>query len=215
MSVKRRVDTGRYEVRWRESGRHRSKSFSLRKDALAFDREIERRKRLGTLHQLEAGEELLADFVERWWQLHAIPNLEANTRAAYATTWDRHVLPRLGGYRLHDISPMAVDQFRVDLERAGVGAPTIRKALAVLQSVLGRAVLWGALPANPVAAVAKPTARRTRAPRALPPARIEQIRDHLQPIDAALVSLLAYAGLRPGEALALQWGEPTRTNSPG
>jgi integrase len=43
--------------------------------------------------------------------------------------------------------------------------------------------------------------------RPLPPAVVEAIRGQLHQRDAALVSLLAYAGLRPGEALALTWGD--------
>lgn len=35
------------------------------------------------------------------------------------------------------------------------------------------------------------------------PAEVEMIRSAMGPRDAALVSVLAYAGLRPGEALAL------------
>lgn len=37
------------------------------------------------------------------------------------------------------------------------------------------------------------------------PETVEAIRRQLEPADAALVSVLAYEGLRPGEAFALQW----------
>jgi integrase len=37
------------------------------------------------------------------------------------------------------------------------------------------------------------------------PSEVEAIRSRLSLRDATLVSLLAYAGLRPGEALALRW----------
>jgi integrase len=41
----------------------------------------------------------------------------------------------------------------------------------------------------------------------VPPAIVEQLRARLHPRDAAFVSVLAYAGLRPGEALALTWAD--------
>ncbi|HWK17948.1 MAG TPA: site-specific integrase, partial [Solirubrobacteraceae bacterium] len=41
--------------------------------------------------------------------------------------------------------------------------------------------------------------------RPLPPLTIERMRAASTPRDATLISVLAYAGLRPGEALALQW----------
>jgi integrase len=44
-----------------------------------------------------------------------------------------------------------------------------------------------------------------REPVLLMPTEIEAIRAHMPMRDATLRSVLAYAGLRPGEALALQW----------
>jgi integrase len=41
--------------------------------------------------------------------------------------------------------------------------------------------------------------------RPLAPITVERMREASTPRDAALISVLAYAGLRPGEALALQW----------
>src|SRR5699024_8257953 len=91
------------------------------------------------------------------------------------------------------------------------GKPTIRKTLALLQSVLQRAVVWRRIGANPVAAVKKPSQRRTRAVAVPTPAQVEQLRAALtannRRRDAALISVLAYAGLRPGEALALRWSD--------
>ena len=58
-------------------------------------------------------------------------------------------------------------------------------------------------------AARKPAQRRKRAVRAVPPAIVEQIREKLlddeRVRDATLVSVHAYAGRRPGEALALTW----------
>jgi integrase len=86
----------------------------------------------------------------------------------------------------------------------------VRKVMVFLQGVLERAVEWGRIPADPSRAVRKPSQRRQRAVRPLPPEQVEHIRAYLlergRLRDAVLVSLLAYAGLRPGEALALTWG---------
>jgi integrase len=60
-----------------------------------------------------------------------------------------------------------------------------------------------------VRAVRKPSGRRKRAVRPIPPAKIEGMRAQLlgqnRWRDATLLSILAYAGLRPQEALALTW----------
>jgi hypothetical protein len=62
--------------------------------------------------------------------------------------------------------------------------------------------------------VRKPPSRRKREVKVLPPGMIEGLRAQVPLRDAVLVSVLAYAGLRPGEALALCWrhiGERTIT----
>jgi integrase len=161
------------------------------------------------LAELDAGTETLAAFAEEWWEIYARANLERNTLRNYAQLWNKHALPRLGEYRLRDLTARTVADFRVELERAGVGPAAVRKTLAVLQSMLQRAVEWEQIRSNPVRVVRKPAARRKRAVRASPPEEVERLRagllsdDRLR--DATLVSVLVYAGLRPQELLALQW----------
>jgi Phage integrase family len=69
--------------------------------------------------------------------------------------------------------------------------------------------VWRRIAANPVAPVRKPRQRRVRVVTPLAPSQVETIRAHLlaqrRLRDATLVSVLAYAGLRPGEALAPRW----------
>jgi integrase len=198
-----------WRVRWRQAGRNRSKVLGRKRDADAFDAEITRRKRTGELAQLDAGKEPLADFGEEWWRLHAEPNLARSTLKGYASIWDAHVLPRLGSIPLRELTPDVVNRFRLELEADGVGPASIRKSLVLLQGVLQRACEWGRLASNPAAIVRKPVPPRARTIVPLAPERVEAIRFALLGCgrirDATLVSVLAYAGLRPGEALALTW----------
>jgi integrase len=212
VSVHRRVHrSGKvaWRVRWRDGGVLRSRDFDRKRDADAFDIEVRRRARLGELEMLDAGRQRLDELAREWWTVYAEPNLAPKTQVMYASLWDRYVLPRLGGLELRRLTPAVIEGFQAELRREGVGEPTILKTLTLLQGILQRAVVWGRLRANPVAAVRKPTQRRRRAVRAVPPAVIEQIRRALladdRARDATLVSVLAYAGLRPGEALALMW----------
>lgn len=183
--------------------------LGTKRDAEAFDAEVRRRKRTGELVQLDAGRDSLSDFAEEWWRLYAVPNLAPKTRQVYADLWDRHVLPRLGGYPLRELTPEVLARFRVDLARAGVGDATIRKTLSIIQGVLQRAVEWHRLPANAARAVRKPPQRRARVVDPPSPFAVERMRAQLRAggrlRDATLICLLAYAGLRPGEALALEW----------
>jgi len=88
-----------------------------------------------------------------------------------------------------------------DLERDGVGRPTIRKTLGLLQGVLARAVEWGRIANNPVKSVRKPTVVRQHVVRVLTPREVEALRSEMNHRDATIVSCLAYSGPRPGELL--------------
>jgi integrase len=200
-----------WRVRWRDnSGRERSRVLGRKRDAVLFDAEIKRRKRAGDLDLVDVGKQTLAEFVEEWWNLYAQPNLAPATLELYAMLWDKHVLPQLGDLWLRDLTPERIEEFRARLVASGAGPVSIRKALVLLQGVLQRAVEWQRIPHNPARLVRKPPAGRRRAVRAIAPDTIERMRAWLlersQHRDAVLLSVLAYAGVRPGEALALTWG---------
>jgi integrase len=199
-----------WRVRWRQGQRNRSKVLGRKRDAEAFDAELRRRRRLGELGLMDAGNQKLADFGQEWWQLYAEPNLSRATLRLYAMLWDTHILPRLGDLKLRELTVETLQRYRLDLQAAGVGLGSIRKALVLLHGILQRAVEWNRLAANPMLAVKKPPAGRARLVQPLPPESVEAMRRLLlgQGLlrDATLISVLAYAGLRPGEALGLNWG---------
>jgi integrase len=181
---------------------------------------------------------------EEWWPRYAIPNLAPETRRRYLEAWGVHLLPRLGDYELREITPMVVEDLRDQMTRAKVGAPTQRKALMLLQGILRRAVVRGLLPVNPAQLVDKPKQRPTQLPQPLPPVTVERIRAiMLQPRtrivpaggvgkrsrrayetsvgtsqdrqrNALIVSMLAYAGLRPIEDRGCTWGDLRGPHAP-
>jgi site-specific recombinase XerD len=83
--------------------------------------------------------------------------------------------------------------------------------LVIVQGILQRAVEWGYIPTNPAKVIRKPAGRRRHVVRPMAPVIVERIRAHLLASgdlrSATLVSVLAYAGVRPGEALALTFGD--------
>jgi integrase len=200
-----------WRVRWREGGVQRSRDFTRKADADAFDLKVRHLAQTGELGMLEAGKQQLAHLAREWWTLYAEPNLARKTQVMYASLWDRYVLPRLGGFELRRLTPAMIESFQAELRREGVGEPTILKTLTLLQGMLQRAVVWGRIPSNPVTPIRKPAQRRARAVKPIPPATVEEIRRRFlargRLRDATLVSVLAYAGLRPGEALAFRWGD--------
>jgi integrase len=236
----------KFTVRWREGGRHRQRTFDRAGDRDAFETDLRRRKQLGALApEVIQSRMTLAEFMEdEWWPRYAIPNLAEDTRRRYLEVWGTHILHRIGGYELQDITPMLVEDYLEQLTRAGVGKPTQRKALMMLQAILRRAVVRRLILTNPVGDVMKPKQPPTAPPRPLAPETVELIREYLltktwtspkrgsgrSPADlqryrhrnATIVSLMAYAGLRPSEDRSSTWGDlngralhvvATKTNS--
>lgn len=100
---------------------------------------------------------------------HAVPNLADDTRRRYLEVWGAHLLDRLGGFELCQITSLVVEDLRDQMTRARVPAPTQRKTLMLLQGILRRAVVRGLIPANPVQLVTKPKQKPTSTPQPLSP----------------------------------------------
>jgi integrase len=98
---------------------------------------------------------------------------------------------------------LPLPRWRADLVRSGVPPDSANRAVAVMSAFLGTLVAEGKLERNPCTGLKKlPIVGRR--PRAISPLEVERIRLELPTLrDVVLVGAMAYAGLRPGEALAL------------
>jgi len=196
----------RWKVRWREGGKQRSKTFDRNADAKLFDAEVTRKRQTRELTILTGDCPTLKDYASRWWEEYAEPNLAQTTLSIYAVQLDLRISPELGGYQLREITPAMVQRLLTRLTKEGVGDATTVKTATVLQSIMRKALLDGYIDRNPVQAVRKPSQRRKREPEIIAPSSVEYIRSKLSLRDATIVSVLAYAGLRPeSEMTTLTW----------
>jgi integrase len=222
MSVQRHniADGTRWKVRWREAGGvMRARSFTSKQEAIAFDADVKARKYKGETMP-RAHRETIAEAFEEWWRLRGSTKAPA-TQRTYLAAWNPHVRGRFDHHDIHELiaDPQLLDELVADMRERGVGNAAQRKVLVVLSAVLTAAVEWRRIPVNPVLAMRKPPGTRERIPHPFPPVIVERIRLRMtrretkDPTgkramgDGCLVSLLSYAGLRPGEALALTWGD--------
>lgn len=198
-----------YCVRWREHGRNRSRTFDRKLDAEVWDREVKRRRQLGPLavEQLTDRTVTLGEWiVQRWAPEHGV-TLEQSTRARYADVHALHVAPTLDDVPLSGITVGVLRRWQARLIAEGMKPGTVHKCRTFLSSVLRHAAEAEAIPANPLALVRAPRAEHREQVLALAPVTVEHIRSALDVERAAIVSVLAYAGLRPGELRALRWGD--------
>jgi integrase len=142
------------------------------------------------------------------WRNDARGRLARSTLKGYDGHWERRVRPRFGAMALDAVTPRMISQWRSDLLADGVGAEVVRYAMVTLQAMYTVAIEWGEAQTNPVSVVRKPRQGRQRAVAPIAPEGVEQLRSELladgDERSAVLVSVMAYAGLRPGEALALE-----------
>ena len=214
------TDGQRYRVRWRDGvGRMRSRTFTSRAQARAFDIDIKARKLRGEPLPKPGRQTLAGAWAE--YERQIAPRLAEATRRSYRAQWNAHIRDRFDHHTLAALSaePQLVDELVEDMEARGVGRASQRKTLIVLSALLTQCVRWQKMATNPVRGMVKPTAAPRRKARPFPPLLIERIRQELAARatkdqtsvrgsgDALLVSLLAYGGLRPQEALALRWAD--------
>lgn len=143
---------------------------------------------------------------ETWAKTHAV-TLAPKTAKHYASLYDLHVEPYLGELKLTELTPEVIGRWQADRIAAGAGRVAVLHALELLGSILQRAVEGGRISRNPVRLVRKIARPRRREVKPLAPATVEAMRSAAAPRDATLISVMAYAGLRPQEALALLWGD--------
>ena len=139
-----------------------------------------------------------------------LPSIEVRLRPSsvrdYSYSWSKWIEPRFGAVPVSKILPRDIDRWMADMQAKGMSAQKVRSAFGVLSRLLDRAVRDGAIPVNPASRRSDPLPRIRRVDRpVLTVAEVEDLVTHFEhEDDRVLVRLLAYGGLRIGEALALQ-----------
>lgn len=209
----------RYRVRWQEGDKRKSKSFTRIKDARSFHAQLRIAGDNGSRLALPgAGKQSLAQFVKEIWSERAEQRLAPKTWEVHKAIYNKHILLQLGSLPLASIDTEELATWQDALQAQGVGESAIYRALCVLSSIFKEAARRSrstGVSSNPCRNLDWPRAKRASVPRVFAPSVIEQVRaellrsnragsDQARRIrNATIISLLAYAGLRPGEMMAL------------
>jgi integrase len=193
----------------RVGGRRLRRSFKRPKEAEAFVKRIQGCTSDAELLLIVHETDTLHEWFEKWLRDYSTRTLELVSAEFYIGTYTRHIEPVLGKVRLRDL-PNRLQRWANAMARRGskryVGRPTAKKAFSTLSSILRFAVVEQALKENPMEKVVFPAYRGTshNLQPAPTPLFVERVLHLLtREDDRLLVQLMAYAGLRPAEALAV------------
>jgi integrase len=188
-------------ARWRDpEGRQRKKSFVRKVDAERFLTGVEHSRLVGSYVDPAAGRATVGDWAQTW--LSRRVHLKPKTVASYESLLRSRVLPRWANVPLSRVTHSAVVGWVSEMRAEGLSASRCRQSCHLLSAMLDDAVKEGQLARNPATGVALPRLPRTER-RYLTHDQVDALADACGS-SRTLVLLLAYCGLRWGEAAALR-----------
>jgi integrase len=201
-SIKRR-DDGVWRARYRDdAGKEHARHFPPKVDAQRWLDETTAAVVTGQYVDPKAGRVTSASYYAEWsarqvWEATTVLAMDLAARSV-----------SFGDAPLANLRRSHVEAWVKAMDSAGLAPGTIRTRLVNVPSVLRAAARDRLIPSDPSVGVAAPAGRRREAPMVLP--TTEQVAALLVTVDAryrALVALAAFAGLRLGEAAAMQVGD--------
>ena len=198
----------RYRVRYRtpENRQTDKRGFRTKREAERFANTVEVSKYKGEYVKPSDARKTLDDLGVAWLERQK-GYLKPSGYAVMETTWRVRVQPRWGHVALGDIKPTAVQAWMAELgtvaeDRKAVGAATVKRAHHVLSRILADAVQDNLIPKNPALGLALPRTKR-KTPVYLTHKDVAALADKSGEY-GTLVLLLAYTGVRWGEAIGLR-----------
>lgn len=197
---------GKYRVRWRVHGQSRSRVFDNAEAARLFKIEVESDLVTGKAIDPVVARTTFAQWGTDWSRNRQGLRTSTTTRNNILMT--RHLIPRFGTAQLSKITQPQVQEFVTDLatKNGWTGKPlapaTIREIYQELEKCLNAAVSAKLLRDNPCVAITLPKVEQQDM-LFLTQDQVHDLAESILDRYRALIYVLAYTGLRIGEAAAL------------
>lgn len=157
--------------------------------------------------EVASDEQTFHEFAEGWFAA-GMSEWSERTIADYRWALELHLLPFFKDYRLTEITIEAVDRYRTSKQREAKLAPAqINKTIKRLSQILALAEEYDLVRRN-VARGKKRKAKETAVRKTwVEPEQVMTLIEMSKPFIRPVVAVLLGTGLRPGELVALDWGD--------
>jgi len=201
----RRLPSGRWQARYAGPDgvlRSAPMTFARKSDADRWLSTIETDLARGRWVDPRAGEITVREWSERWFRA-AQAHLKVKTQAGYRSLLDTKIYPTFGDLPLAAIRPIAVSEWVASLRHRGLSPSRVRQSYRLFAQILRAAVENDLLAVSPCRGVRLPRMPETE-PQIVTESEVDRLISLLPAPHDVLVALLAYGGLRIGEAFALR-----------
>ena len=159
-------------------------------------------KSVPTLDAVRSNDELTLEAWSREYLAFSV-HLKPKTRVGYESLLKTRILPTFGALPLNGIEGLAIRRWVADMHGQGLSASRIQQSYRLLSQMLTSAIECGVLGRNPSLGVKLPRAVSTETT-CLTAEEVERLHDAMPFPYQPLINVLAYGGLRWGEAVALR-----------
>ena len=164
--------------------------------------------------RLEVGVEvkltpMLAEWIEIWLNSYVAVDRKSSTLENYKTIASRHILPNIGRIRLEKLKPHDIQRLIAKKMKEGLSARTVRLIHHVVRCSLNVAIRNKLIATNPAIGASLPQIEDTEMA-TISASDLNQLQSanlvEEEPLFPCIL-LMAFTGLRRGEALALRWSD--------
>ena len=188
----------------------RKSGFATKKEAAAELAKIVAQVSIGDYRDDQ--KQTLSTYLKAWLERRIEDGLRPSTAAGYRTYIVKDITPLLGNVRLGNVTPSHVDALLRKLRDDGRGPTVVRRIHAVLRSALGDAKRRRLVGHNAAQDVDLPRVT-SKLVEPWEPSELAAFLDHVTGHRlGAVFEVLAFAGLRRGEACALRWKDVDLVN---
>lgn len=158
----------------------------------------------------EESKMLFKELLDIWMKQHVKLNCSINTIKSYSANINIHILPKLGNYKVTDITTRVLQEFVDGVKTEGYSRSTASSLKNIINSSLNYAIFpLEVIKNNPCSYVRMP---KFEAPNKKKPLTLDEYyklleaskRDH---VVNTLLKMMFHTGMRVGEVCALQWDD--------